>query len=131
MVTCPKSQQSGSGPALAGFCVLAELTSTDGGWWRYGDTKARGREILLRCPQGGARPPACLPDELVPSLLKVGQDMVQEKGLCWDQAALPTSRLAARPLCQPLFPVSQPSRGAVQDIVSRERAKWPPFTASP
>lgn len=37
------------------------------------------------------------------------------------------SRPAARTLCQLLFPVGQPSCGAVQDIVSRERAKQAPL----
>lgn len=79
---------------------------------------------MLRSPQG-ARPPTCLLEKLVHSLPKVAGQVVRTS-LCSGQAAPPHIGLAARTLCQPLFPVRQPSCGAVQDIVSRERAKWAP-----
>lgn len=124
VVTCPRSQQEGAGPALAGFCPLAELSSSDGNWWWYGKTKAQGMEGLWRSPKS-ARSPAALPDKLVLSLSKVAGQVVGTNPLL-RQAALPPSRPAAHTRCQPLFPVSQPSRGAVQDIVSRARAKYRP-----
>lgn len=91
-----------------------------------GKTKAYVREGLLR-PLQGARPPCLPPRQAGPLLAQGGVSGCADKPFAQARKLPAPSRPAARALCQLLFPVGQPSREAVQDIVSRKRAKQAPL----
>lgn len=102
---------------------LAQVTTAGSGLGRLRQTL--GRDCGGLCREPG--PLLSLPDKLVPSSPKGAGQGVRDKPFAQARPLPAPSRPAARALCQLLFPVGQPSREAVQDIVSRERAKQAPL----